>query len=243
MGNLLCYNGEKGASGMKDWLREIATGLGADVCGFAKAADFTDAPEGFRPTDCWGACVSVMVIGVALPMGAMVADTRLSYTRYNNLVTQKTDALALDIARTLERETGRPCVPLPADDPYDSYDPATRTGRGVISMKHAAVLAGLGRLGRSALLLNRNFGNRLAIGALLLDIPMESDARAPAVCLPGCNMCVDACPAHAIENGMVDQMKCRTAAYVINDRGFSITNCRVCRDVCPVRFGREGGFR
>ena len=234
---------KKGASGMKDWLREMATGLGADVCGFAKASDFANAPAGFRPTDAWKACESVMVIGLALPMGAMVADTRLSYTRYNELMTQRIDLLALDIARQLERETGRPCVPLPSDDPYDDYDPVTHTGRGVVSMKHAAVLAGLGRLGKSTLLLNRNFGNRLTIGALLLDIPLESDARAPEVCLPGCNVCVDACPAHAIRGGVVDQMKCREVAYITNARGFSITNCRACRDVCPVRFGREGGFR
>lgn len=228
---------------MKDWLREIALGLGADACGFAKVSDFADAPEGFRPADAWKACESVMVIALALPMGAMVADTRLSYTRYNSLMTQKVDLLTLDIARTLERETNRPCVPLPSDDPYDAYDPATRTGRGVISMKHAAVRAGLGRLGKSTLLLNRNFGNRLTIGALLLDIPLESDPCAPEVCLPGCNMCVEACPAHAIQDGTVVQAKCREVAYLTNARGFSVTNCRACRDVCPVRFGREGGFR
>jgi epoxyqueuosine reductase QueG len=234
---------KKGGFCMKERLRQLALGLGADASGFARASDFADAPEGFRPTDAWNACESVMVIALALPMGAMLSGTRLSYTRFNNLMTQKVDGLTLDIARAVERETGRPCVPLPSDDPYDDYDPSTRAGRGVISMKHAAVRAGLGRLGKSTLLLNRSFGNRLTIGALLLNIALESDPLAPEVCLPGCRMCVDACPAGAIVNGAVVQAKCREIAYVTNARGFSVTNCHACRDVCPVRFGREGSLR
>lgn len=52
------------------------------------------------------------------------------YTRYNNLLIERMDALLLDVARAAEREAGVIAVPLPCDNPYDDYDPATRTGRG-----------------------------------------------------------------------------------------------------------------
>lgn len=100
-------------------------------------------------------------------------------------------------------------------------------------MKHAAVLAGLGRLGKSTLLLNRAYGNRSRSGVVLLNLPLEADPTAEEVCLPGCRLCVDGCPAGAIEDGTVVQSRCRARAY--------ITNARVLRYGLPHVPGRVPG--
>lgn len=223
---------------MKEVLREKILALGADVCGFAEASAFTDAPEGFAPRDIFPKCNTVIALGTALPKGIFDSTSRLVYTRYNPFTREILDALLLRDARLVEEMTSARAVPLPSDAPYDEWDEESITGRGIISMKHAAVLAGLGALGKNTLLLNAKFGNRLTVGAVLTDLTLEGDEIAKSVCIPGCKRCVEACPAGAIGDGRVDQSKCRPHAYTTNARGFDITACNKCRAVCPMRYGK-----
>uniref|UniRef100_UPI004056735D hypothetical protein n=1 Tax=Acetatifactor sp. TaxID=1872090 RepID=UPI004056735D len=50
-----------------------------------------------------------------------------------------------------------------ADNPYEYWETETMTGKGVLSMKHAAVACGIGQIGKSSLLLNPKYGNRLTL--------------------------------------------------------------------------------
>lgn len=77
-----------------------------------------------------------------------------------------------------------------------------RTHMGRYSHKKAAVLAGLGTIGKSTLFLHRALGPRVRLGTLftdcrLTDLELESGKEAPCAC-GGCDLCVKACPAHAI---------------------------------------------
>lgn len=222
---------------MKEAIRSFILGQGADVCGFAGIERFGEAPEGFRPTDVFPACRTVVVFGLALPAGLFESPPRLIYGHYNYASCPWVDRLAFCAAREIERLTGGRALPMPSDGPYEYWDAEEMEGRGLISMKHAAVQAGLGTLGRSTLLLNRRFGNRLTLGAVLTDCALQSDPLAESVCLPGCRRCVDGCPVQAIRDGRVIQKRCRENAYGRNARGYDTVDCNVCRAVCPMRAG------
>jgi epoxyqueuosine reductase QueG len=111
-------------------------------------------------------------------------------------------------------------------------------GRGQISMRHAAVAAGLGTLGKNTLLLNEKFGNTLNIGAVLTDIELPSDDLAESICKDGCRLCLDSCPVGALNGTSANQKLCRMNTYTSNPRGFEVTNCNTCRVVCPMRYGK-----
>jgi epoxyqueuosine reductase QueG len=104
-------------------------------------------------------------------------------------------------------------------------------------MKHAAVLAGLGTLGKNTLLLNRDYGNLLVIGAVLTNLDIESDEPAESICIEDCNLCIKNCPAGALDGQRAVQKACRTNAYGTNKRGFGTVDCNKCRTICPRRFG------
>jgi epoxyqueuosine reductase QueG len=106
-------------------------------------------------------------------------------------------------------------------------------------MKHAAVLAGLGALGKSTLLLNEKYGNLLTVGAVLTELDLDSDPFAESICIEGCNICIKNCPTQALDGQRADQQKCRQNTYGTDARGFSTVNCNKCRVVCPMRFGRK----
>jgi hypothetical protein len=139
---------------VKEAVRSHVLGLGADVCGFAGIERFDGAPKGFRPTDVFPACKTVLVFGIALPEGLLGVPPRLIYGHFNYGSCPWVDRIAFFAAREIERLTGGRAVPMPSDGPYEYWDAENMEGRGLISMKHAAVQAGLGALGKSTLLIN-----------------------------------------------------------------------------------------
>ena len=222
---------------MKDEIRSFLLGLGADVCGFAGIERFSEAPKDFHPADIFPACKTVIVFGVALPRGLFQVPPRLIYGHYNYASCAYVDEIAFRAAREIERLSGSSALPLPSDGPYEFWDRDAMEGRGLISMKHAAAAAGLGTLGKSTLLVNARYGNRLTLGAILTDCELPSDPLAGSVCLENCRLCVISCPVQAIGENGVCQKLCRTHAYGKNTRGYDTVDCNICRAVCPMRNG------
>lgn len=224
---------------MEHDVKQIMRSCGADICGIAGIEGFSAAPAGFSPADIYKDCKSVIVFGIALPRGVMDADSRLVYGYYQSFVCMEADRVALRGAKALEREFHADAVPMPCDNPYEYWDQETMTGKGLISMKHAAVLGGLGRLGKNSLLLNPEYGNLLALGAVLFGLGLEPDKPCEDICIKNCRRCADACPVQAISHGRVKQRLCRQNTYGKTDRGFDTVDCNRCRTACPMRYGKH----
>lgn len=222
---------------MKEQIRKLILSLGADVCGVAGIERFSEAPAGFSPKDMFSACKSVIVLGIALPKGLYMVEPRIIYGYFNETVPPQIDRIEFSAAKEIEKQFGGYAVPLPSDGPYEYWDAEKKEGRGLISMKHAAVLAGLGTLGKSTLLLNEKYGNLLTIGALVTDLELGSDPLAKSICLSDCDLCIKNCPSQALDGRSADQSKCRANTYGKNERGYDVVNCNKCRTVCPMRFG------
>jgi epoxyqueuosine reductase len=208
-------------------------GLGADICGVAPIERFSQAPQGFHPRDVYERCESVIVFGKKLPEGSLRVSPRLIYLESMRLTLSELDRMALLACVALER-LGGTSVPMPSDSPYEHWDAEKREGRGLISLKHAAELAGLGRIGKNTLLINEQFGNRLMLGCVLTDmklIPTEAFPTTP--CPPECRICLDRCPRRALDGATITQSKCRDLVYGVNAKGFAVCNCNTCRVVCP----------
>lgn len=223
----------------KDQIKDIILGFGADLCGIANINRFSDAPAGFHPKDIYPDCKSVIAFGIALPKGLMKVEPRLIYGHFNSESISEVDSIALKAAKGIEKLYGGYAIPLPSDVPYEYWDAEKKEGRGLISMKHAAVLAGLGSLGKSTLLLNDEFGNMVTFGAILTDLDLPSDPLAESICVEGCSLCIEKCPAKALDGKRADQAKCRPNTYGTNARGFETVDCNICRTVCPMRFGKK----
>ncbi len=221
---------------MEEVIKQIVLGLGADLCGIAGIDRFSGTPEGFHPRDIYRNCRSVVVFAKRLPKGVAFVDPRIVYNQANEINKSESDHIAFNAAIAIEN-LGCIAVPLPSDGPYDYWDSENMTGKGILSMRHAAVLAGLGSIGKNTLLINGDFGSLLCIGAILTDMDLKSDGLSDDICIENCRLCLDACPVQALNGISVMQKRCRPHAYGTNDRGFSVTNCNKCRMVCPRVFG------
>lgn len=224
---------------MKKQIKDFILSIGADVCGVANIERFSNAPEGFHPRDIYPDCKSVIMFGIALPKGLTKVEPRLIYGHYNYAACPEVDRIAARAAKEIERLYEVYAIPLPSDGPYEYWDAEKLEGRGLISMKHAAMLAGLGTIGKSTLLLNEKYGNLLVLGAVLTDLDLDSDSLAESICIEGCNQCIISCPSQALDGTRANQTKCRPNTYGTNARGFDTVNCNKCRTVCPMRFGKK----
>lgn len=224
---------------MEKKIKEYILSIGADVCGIANIDRFYEAPEGFHPRDIFSGCKSVIVFGMALPKGLTKIEPRLIYGHFNYGTCPEVDWIALRAAKEIERLRGGYAVPLPSDGPYEYWDAERLEGRGLISMKHAAVLAGLGTLGKNTLLINEEYGNLLTLGVVLADLDLASDPLAESICIESCDLCIRNCPTRALDGQRANQTKCRSNTYGTNARGYDTVNCNKCRTICPMRFGKK----
>ena len=220
-------------------LKSMVKDMGADICGVAPVGRFSSAPTGFHPTDISPKCRSVLVFAKRLPTGSLFASSCVPYTHFNRLITGEVDSLCLTLSRKLET-LGLTSVPVPSDDPSEYWEPDRSYARGILSLRHAGHLAGLGKLGKNTLLINDRLGNMIQLGGLLLDEEMEGDPIAAyEACGKDCRLCIESCPQSALDGKTVDQKACRPLSNYVNERGFVLKKCWECRRVCPNHAGIE----
>jgi epoxyqueuosine reductase len=214
-------------------IKNIAKKFGADLCGIATADRFKEAPKGYHPIDIYQDCKSVIVFAKKVPAGSLFAGNCIPYTHINNVITQDVDRLGIRISLALE-EFGITAVAIPSDGPVEHWEPDKQYARAILSMRHSGYLSGLGVLGKNTLLINDKFGNMIQIGAILVDVELEPDPIATYEgCLPDCQLCLDSCPQNALDGLIVNQKLCRPLSNYVNEKGFVLKKCNVCRRICP----------
>jgi epoxyqueuosine reductase QueG len=110
---------------------------------------------------------------------------------------------------------------------------------GEINLKAEAVRAGLGRWGKSSMVLHPEYGPRLRFLAVRTDAPLQpaTDDQALAdgenpVC-EDCSICIDICPTKVLEPyRMSDPLHCLSNINPIGEDGHSIL-CDECLHRCP----------
>lgn len=109
---------------------------------------------------------------------------------------------------------------------------------GEINLKELAIRAGLGRRGKSTVVLHPRYGPRLRFMAVKTDAPLESLAgaanpdRENPVC-SRCSLCIDVCPVNVLAPyRMTDASACLSNITPVTADGHTIL-CDICLKQCP----------
>lgn len=153
------------------------------------------------------------------------------------IVNPRLDSISAMLAQCLDR-VGFQAFVVPSSQ---TVDRAKLTG--VFSHKLAAHLAGLGWIGKSALLITPQHGPRVRWGTVLTDAPFEAGIPVDEMCRDCCE-CVDACPAHAFAGRAFDKPRPRSEIFAaeacdhyLSKRETLHRACGMCVYICP--FGRN----
>ena len=123
-----------------------------------------------------------------------------------------------------------------------SAEPTGRYGyplKGEINLKEAAIAIGLGKRGKSSVVLHPEYGPRLRFMGVKTDAPLESltgsvmpDEENP-VC-DNCSICIDVCPVNVLEPYRMSAISiCLSNISPVTEEGCSIL-CDKCLELCPV---------
>ncbi|NLT14531.1 MAG: epoxyqueuosine reductase [Clostridiales bacterium] len=163
-----------------------------------------------------------------------------TYFHHYRTVNAFIDNMLLRTGQMLQNEGFR-YIPVAASQTINLGGVREHFGR--YSHKKAAVLAGLGTVGRSTLFLHKKLGPRVRLGTLFTDCQLTgTSASAESVC-GGCRLCADVCPAKAINGAewrpglerdvLFDAKACNDymrAHFMDIGRG---AVCGICMKVCP----------
>ncbi|HPI93464.1 MAG TPA: hypothetical protein PLT09_09970 [Deltaproteobacteria bacterium] len=191
-------------------VKDLIRAEGIDLVGIASAEDLLLAKPARPPRSLMPTAESVIVMAVAQSLGAVYAPDIMLWTRNKMQTSRLLDQTAEKVGRFLERR-GFLTLPVSADKPVEihKHDPLsgakldhTKT-LGQLSLKHAAVSAGLGGIGRSNLLITERFGPHVRLCAVITEAPLETDTpRVFDPCPAGCRRCEQACPVGALCAGV-----------------------------------------
>lgn len=167
------------------------------------------APAGFRPEDLLPGAKTVLIFAKPLPLSVFSAPSSnglhsfyiTAYKAYYQLF----DALAVKASLILQEE-GYESLPIPSYSPirFHKGEP-----HGLISLKHAAVQAGIGKMGKNTLLLHKDHGNILRLGGLVTTQSLTTDpVDVSGLCPEKCHKCMDACPVGALSDKGIDKTRC-----------------------------------
>ena len=234
--------------GLRDWL---AAGMQADMSWMERTAE-----KRLHPGQVLAGTRSVIMLGVnywpgKLPAGGPQWARYALQEDYHD--TMKPGLVAA--GRVLEELYG-----ISGED-YRYY-----VDTGPVLERSWAARAGLGFIGKNAMLISRRHGNWLLLAAILTRVELAPDApvrkkfereksagESDVGLLCGkCTRCLDACPTNAFPRpGVVDARRCISYQTIENKGvipralrrgiGAHIYGCDVCLEVCPWnRFAREG---
>ncbi|WP_084057164.1 epoxyqueuosine reductase [Desulfacinum hydrothermale] len=136
--------------------------------------------------------------------------------------------IASRLARWIREETGHACFPIPY-----------HLERGGLFMKDAAVLAGMGRIGRNNLLVTPEYGPRVRLRLLLTAVDLPATRGTAFDPCAGCSMpCRTACPQQAFSGEPTEP----NAGYNVTRCSIQMDRDRAHAELLPVP-GRSGSGR
>jgi epoxyqueuosine reductase QueG len=156
---------------------------------------------------------SALVFGLPVPKSIFKSSKPLhNYWRTANLFYRHLDTLAVKIALILE---GKGYESLPVFGCFPFRIEGLYEYAGFVNLIELAVKCGLGKLSKSSMLINPEFGTRLILAGVLTEAELEEIRREAGYgCPEDCFECIRVCPAKALEPYGIDVKKCiRTQSF------------------------------
>jgi epoxyqueuosine reductase len=218
---------------------EIKTKLinaGASLVGFADVTSL--------PVEITDSMTSAISIAVALDASIIneIADgpTARYYQEYKSVNESLTHISETAVEYLKDRGNGTTVIKPTVEGKYLDYE----TLMTPIPHKTAARLAGLGWIGKSALLITEEYGPAVRLATVLTDAELEAAKPLNASSCGDCVKCMECCPAKAIlgrnwelgleREAVYDAFKCCDTATILSKKaGISSVICGICINVCP----------
>lgn len=195
---------------MKDKIRDFVLSLGVDDVGFANVKDY-NSPRTPDIKTIFPEVKSLVVTALREGSHIYSPNPRIAMAGRMDIM-EFARSVNFKLAKFLEQEFGAMAMSVPLSYPLD-MSPTKMGVIGDVSLRHAAVAAGLGVFGRNNLVLHPKFGSRVLFTSVMCDLDLPSDPPVNEEICTNCNICVESCPSGALDaEGITDPVKCLKTA-------------------------------
>lgn len=212
-------------------IEAFALSQGACLCG---ECDLGFSPIVEQPSLHYAFSIAVKLSDAVL--SSIDGAPTFGYFQHYRTANALLDQIAFRMANEIEK-LGYNAFPVAASQSLGKNAPY----QGILPHKTAAVLSGLGFVGKSGLFLTEQYGSKVRLATVITDMPVTSKRKIIENGCGECTACMRACPAGAIfgelpkTNGErnYDPEKCsRYMKEHFQDVGRGSV-CGVCIKVCP----------
>lgn len=161
----------------------------------------------------------------------------MEYAYHYHVVNTLLNEIALKTSNLIQ-SLGYKTFPVPASQTLDR-----ERLEALFSHKTAATRAGLGWIGKNALLVTPEFGPRVRLVTVLTDLPLKTNSPFEDTQCKNCVRCIEICPVKAIKGNnwrigverdeLVDVYTCNKLIEE-NKKIFNAPICGQCISACPV---------
>ena len=220
---------------MLDELKNLLQQSGADMVGIA---DLNEVPADVRDSFPFGVSIAV-ALNPQIISEIKDGPTKQYYEEYVR-INKLLDVLGHITVKFLEKRR-HAAKWFPAT--YGAIDPITIST--ILPHKTTATRAGLGWIGKCALLVTKVYGSAVRITTVLTDAPLPISEPVDASLCGECTSCVDVCPGQALSginwkkglhrDEFYDAFTCQKTALELTVQrvGVKTTLCGICIAVCP----------
>ena len=173
---------------MQQSLNQFALEQGACLCGECHLG-FTPIPS--MPNMQYAFSIAVKLSDAVL--SSIDNAPSFMYFQHYRTANALLDQIAFRLANEIEK-LGYSAFPVAASQSLGKGNPF----EGVLPHKTAAVLSGLGFVGKSGLFLSEKFGSKVRLATILTDMPVSAELPVIENGCGSCTACQRACPAGAI---------------------------------------------
>lgn len=177
--------------------------------------------------------------GMNYAVSIVVPLEREEYFKSYEVSLSVADGLSYSAANYLKK-AGFNAVPVCAS----TWSVNGKDGQAVtFSHRSAAVLSGLGAIGKSSMFIYKGGKGSVLLSSVLTDCPLEAEEREAFSPCEHCDKCVKACPSGAITGvqrregikpeQLLDAEKCAAYMRKVSDPDGKQTLCGICLKVCP----------
>ena len=187
----------------KERIKDFVLGLGVDDIGIGTVSNY-NSPRSTKMESIFPEVKSMIVLTYKEPSNCDSPNRQIAINGRLELI-EFAQSCNYRLARFLEKEYDARAMTVPYSFPLDMR----KGGIAEVSLRHAAVAAGLGSFGRHNLVIHPKHGARVIFTAVLCDLDLPSDPPVKEDLCKRCNACVESCPIGALdEEGKTDIRKC-----------------------------------
>jgi epoxyqueuosine reductase len=191
---------------IKEEIKNYAEEMGVDDIGFASVQNYK-SPNFIPLKELFPKAKTIIVLAFQQIDNCESGNDQFASVGIK-IVTEFSHSCTYKLARFIKKQFKAHVMAVPGAGPVN-IDKKTGLPSGYVSLRHAALAAGLGNFGRNNLIIHPEMGSKVVFTAVVTDLDIEPDKPIKEKICIDCDICVNQCPVKALnEENKTNVGKC-----------------------------------